>query len=427
MNLYSKKIIIVLFIFFASVFYLPAQEVGRDDQIHVPDAATGFDDDISVPDDRSSEERSSYPGEGYFPDYRIEVFYEAAESEESILPFVYNGYLYTFSLKQKLPLWRIFIGGDLTKPFTTKDENLYMYDVFNRVYSIDSVKRKIEWRVDIDNEIKGELCVYRNFVLASTKQGQIYVINTLDGAIIDEYIGNDEINTSFKVFNNLMIVPYKNGRVVAYNIDTRRIEWEFYSNGIIDVSPVIEDGQLFFGAWDRTFYALDILSGEQLWSSYVGENVSRDFIIFDHEIILFFSKGEIMCLNRDNGEISWVKQFENIDFNYNYFAGIDKFFIFIPDFIALSPIDGHVLFKYRERAHYFYKEMLFDNMVEGERLLSDNDKLRYLTEVYFTVSSYPVLPPRNNGSNLIYFVTDNSYFYVYDTEKDFYLLKYKLN
>ena len=134
-----------------------------------------------------------------------------------------------------------------------------------------------------------------------------------------------------------------------------------------------------------------------------------------------------MCLRRDTGEIKWVKQFENVDFNYNYFPGLEKFFIFIPDFIALSPRDGQVLFKYRERAHYYYKEMLFENMVEGERLLSDNDKLRYLTEVYFAVSSYPVLPPRKNGSNLIYFVTDNSFFYVYDVEKDFYLLKYKLN
>jgi len=71
--------------------------------------------------------------------------------------------------------------------------------------------------------------------------------------------------------------------------------------------------------------------------------------------------------------------------------------------------------------------MMFENMVEGERLLSDNDKLRYLTEVYFTVSSYPVLPPHKNDSNLIYFVTDNSFFYLYDVEKDFYLLKYKLN
>ena len=134
-----------------------------------------------------------------------------------------------------------------------------------------------------------------------------------------------------------------------------------------------------------------------------------------------------MCLKRDSGEIEWVKQFENVDFNYNYFPGIEKFFIFIPDFIALSPRDGQVLFKYRERAHYFYKEMLFDNMVEGERLLSDNEKMRYLTEIYFTVSNYPVLPPRKNGNNLMYFVADNSFFYVYDVEKDFYLLKYKLN
>ncbi len=413
MNVFLK-INVILFVFFAPCFYLHAQDLSSEDRV----SGTG--------DTGPNDVNRDY-GESYFPDYRIEVFHEASEPEGAILPFVYNGYLYTFSLEQRIPLWRIFIGGDLANPFTPKDRNLYIYDVFNRVYSIDSGKRKIEWRVDINNEIKGELRVYKNFVLVSTKQGRIYVINSEDGKIIHEYSGNEEINTSFKVYKNLMIVPYKNGKVVAYNIDTRRTEWEFYSNGIINVAPVIKDGLLFFGAWDRTFYALDVLSGELLWNSFVGENVSRDFIIFEHEIILFFSKGEIMCLKRDSGEIEWVKQFKNVDFNYNYFPGIEKFFIFIPDFIALSPRDGQVLFKYRERAHYFYKEMLFDNMVEGERLLSDNEKMRYLTEIYFTVSNYPVLPPRKNGNNLMYFVADNSFFYVYDVEKDFYLLKYKLN
>jgi outer membrane protein assembly factor BamB len=413
MNVFLK-IYVIFFIFFAPCFYLHAQDISPEDRASGTDD-TALDDEIR-----------DY-GESYFPDYRIEVFHEAAESEEAILPFVYNGYLYTFSLEQKLPLWRIFIGGDLANPFTTKDRNLYIYDVFNRVYSIDFVKRKIEWRVDINNEIKGKLWVYRNFVLASTNKGRIYVINSEDGKIMHEYNGNEEINASFKVYENLMIVPYKNGKIVAYNIDTRETEWEFYSNGIINVAPVIRDGLLFFGAWDRTFYSLDVLSGKPVWNSYVGENISRDVIIFDNEIILFFSRGEVMCLRKDDGEIEWVKQFENVDFNYNYFPGLDKFFIFIPEFIALNPRDGQVIFKYRERAHYYYKEMLFDNMVEGERLLSDNDKLRYLTEVYFTVSSYPVLPPRENGSNLIYFVTDNSFFYVYDVNKDFYLLKYKLN
>jgi len=122
MNVFLK-INIILFVFFAPGFYLHAQDLSPEDRV----SGAGDTD----PDDGSRDY-----GDSYFPDYRIEVFHEAAESEGAILPFVYNGYLYTFSLEQRLPLWRIFIGGDLANPFTTNDQNLYIYDVFNRVYSV---------------------------------------------------------------------------------------------------------------------------------------------------------------------------------------------------------------------------------------------------------------------------------------------------
>ncbi len=379
--------------------------------------------DKQIQQDRRDEQT---PG-SYFPDYQIEVFHDTATLEDVILPFIYNGYLYTFSLDKGLLLWRIFIGGDLANPFTVKDRNLYLYDIYNRVYSIDIVYGVIRWKIEIQNEIKGKISLYGNLLLVSTQWGYIYVMNAENGKTVYEFSGKEDINTSFQIYKNLMIVPHKNGKVTAYNMDTKSIEWVFYSGGIISVSPVIKDGHIYFGDWDDTFYALDALTGKPLWVSYVGENISRDFIVFDKEIILFFSKGQIICLAKDNGEIEWVKYFKNVEFSYNYFAGEDKFYIFTPDFIAIEPEDGQVIFNYRERAFNFYKEMLFENMIEGEHPLSAEDRIRFLSEIYFTVSNYPLLPPVKTERNLIYFVTDNSYFYVYDPGQDFFILKYKLN
>jgi hypothetical protein len=42
------------------------------------------------------------------------------------------------------------------------------------------------------------------------------------------------------------------------------------------------------------------------------------------------------------------------------------------------------------------------------------------------VNSYPHMPPLKADGSLVYFVTEDSYFYVYDLEKDFLILKYKL-
>jgi len=363
----------------------------------------------------------------FFPDFTVEYFHEIQTADDVVLPFIYNGYLYAFSLGQQLPLWRIFIGGDLTNPFIVNNGTLYLYDIYNRVYSIEITRGNVLWKVEIQSVIKGKPCIYNNLIIITTQEGTFYIINTDKGKIVYEYNGDGEINTGLNIYENLIIAPYKNGKIFAYDIDTKSVKWEFFSGGIISVSPVIKDGYMFFGAWDETFYALDVSTGTPLWVSYVGENISRDFIVFDNEIILFFSKGEILCLSRNDGEIKWVKYFGEIEFNYNYFAGINKFFIFIPDLIAVNTEDGASVFNYRERAFYFYKEMLFENMIEGERQLSDEDKIRLLTEKYFTVSNYPLLPPIITGELLIYFVADNSYFYVYNLKEDVFIVKYKLS
>jgi len=144
-------------------------------------------------------------------------------------------------------------------------------------------------------------------------------------------------------------------------------------------------------------------------------------------IVLFFSKGEVVCLNRETGAIEWIKYFPNVDFNYNYFSGEKAMYVFLPDFTAFDPINGGLLFDYRERAFNLYKEMLFDNMVEGINPLSDKYRIRLLSDVYFSVDAFPYLPPARADGNLVYFVTGNSFLYIYDLLKDFFTLKYKMS
>jgi outer membrane protein assembly factor BamB len=363
----------------------------------------------------------------FFPDFAVESLHEIKTAEEVLLPFIFNGYLYTFSLQQKQPVWRIFIGGDLSNPFVVSDGTIYLYDIYNRVYSIDIYRGEILWRISLQSEIKGEPRIYKKYVMLTSQKGIIYMINHEKGSVVYNFNGEGDPGTGLSIHNNLMIATYKSGRVLAYDVDTKKIKWTFSAGGIISVSPVVKDGYLFFGSWDDTFYVLNAGTGKPLWISYVGENISRDFIIFKDEIILFFSRGQILCIRRDNGEIKWVRYFGEIEFNYNYFEGKGLFYLFVPDFIALSPRDGGTIFNYRERAFYFYKEMLFENMIEGKHRLTDEDRMRLLSDKYFTISNYPLLPPVIYEEKVVYFVTDNSYFYIYDLKENFFIVKFKLS
>jgi hypothetical protein len=366
--------------------------------------------------------------EGFlYPDFTVEHLYEETAPDDVILPFIFKGYLYSFSLGNRTPLWRMFIGGDLRNPFSAQGGSLYFYDVYNRLYSIELAEGKIAWKTEIRSEIIGKPCIYKDLVIVSTRKGTIYLIDADNGRVVYEYESRGEMSARLNLFDDLVIASYKNGQIIAFDIATGEAEWMFTAGGIINTAPIIEDGRVFFGAWDDTFYVLSAGSGNLIWRTYVGDNISRDFMVFENEIVLFFSKGQILSLNRYNGDIEWVKYFVNIEFNFNYFAGNDKFFIFVPELIAMDPEDGSTIFNYKERAFYFYKEMLFENMIEGEHRLTDSEKLDLLLDVYFSVNAYPVLPPVTRKGRLSYFVADDAYLYVYDIEKDFFIGKYKLD
>ena len=361
-----------------------------------------------------------------FPDYEVESLHRRDEFDDIVFPFIYKGSLYSFSLGFRNPLWKIFIGGDLLSPYTVGEEMVYLYDIYNRVYAIDLQRGKLLWRSSLGNQIKGSIVIYKGFLVASTIDGAVHIMDRRNGERLFTYRGRGEINAGITLFEDMVIVPYRNGDIVAYNLSQRREDWVFNAGSLISILPVIRDGEIYFGSWDDTFYALDVRTGKTLWSSYVGNTITRNFLVFEREIVLFFSDGEMVCLHRNKGEIKWVKYFRDVEFNYNYFAGPKTMYVFVPDFIALEPSNGSMLFDYRERSFTLYKDMLFDNMVEGERPIPDQERVRLLNEQYFSVSDFPYLPPDIVDERYAYFITDENILYVYDLQQDFFVLKYHL-
>lgn len=368
------------------------------------------------------------------PMFKPEVLLQEEEStgegkkpqKDIYLPFVNNGYLYVFSMNHKAPIWRIFIGGDLQKPFILLDNEVYFYDVYNRMYRMVIENSRIEWITQIDGEIEGAPIFYENFLLVGTQNGDVFLVDRISGVIVRKYSFSTELSTGLYRYGNIIVVPFRSGRVVGYSIDNGSKVWEFSTDGIIVAPPVVKYGVIYFGAWDENFYAIDVFTGKLIWSTYIGENIARDFLVFNDWIVLFFSQGEVITLSRETGEITWVKYYRNIEFSYNYFQGSNKFFIFLPEVVAVDPSDGSIIYRYEDRAFEMYKNALFDMMIEAEEPLTDQKKEKLLRDVYFNVSSYPMLPPFRYNERFAYFVAEDSYLYIFDIVKEFFVVRYKL-
>jgi len=59
--------------------------------------------------------------------------------------------------------------------------------------------------------------VYKHYVLVCTQKGTLVILSDESGQVLFEHPGAAEIVGGLAVFRNLALVPYKNGRVAAFD------------------------------------------------------------------------------------------------------------------------------------------------------------------------------------------------------------------
>ncbi len=81
----------------------------------------------------------------------------------------------------------------------------------------------------------------------------------------------------------------------------------------VPATPVVRNGVVYVGSRDKSFYALDTQSGEQIWSTDIGHQVFREAIVTDghivvHGIIKGKNANAVFVLEPEKGTIKWSTQ-----------------------------------------------------------------------------------------------------------------------
>ena len=106
-----------------------------------------------------------------------------------------------------------------------------------------------------------------------------------------------------------LYLGYPNGRLFGLDLRTGAIAWQFRTRDRFLVSPVLQDGVLYFGSQDWNFYAVRAATGTLAWSAATGADVGHSAPLFDRDQIIV-SSGEYQLL-----PISSIVMFSNPDAN----------------------------------------------------------------------------------------------------------------
>lgn len=94
------------------------------------------------------------------------------------------------------------------------------------------------------------------------------------------------------------------GYVVALDAETGRELWRFRA-GVVESSPLLVDGVLYFGSWDKKMYALDATTHRVKWSFAAGDEI-KDGPAYANGTIYFGSyDGKVYALDARTGRKRW--------------------------------------------------------------------------------------------------------------------------
>jgi len=86
------------------------------------------------------------------------------------------------------------------------------------------------------------------------------------------------------------------------------IKWQYKTGGKIYASPLVIDDTVYFGSWDKNFYAVDLLTGKPKWKYAGADTFSISAVGQKGKIFIGNDDLKLYCLEAAAGKILWKTQ-----------------------------------------------------------------------------------------------------------------------
>jgi len=185
--------------------------------------------------------------------------------------------------------------GQISSQPVLYDNNLFFGDNIGRIYSVNATTGIKNWSIDMGQFISGKGApVIYNGNLIIPIQNAMKSINTTSAGINWSYVNSYYINSSPFIYGNKIVaIGSYNGKsnVFVLDAETGKLLWSKEIDDGINSSPVVYDGFIYFGSYNKKLYEIDLNSGEITWQ------FTTNNVITDSPIIVVGSGEEVIYPN----------------------------------------------------------------------------------------------------------------------------------
>ena len=203
------------------------------------------------------------------------------------------------------------------------DDKIIYADAYGQIKLLNAISGEPIWSTQIDFPILSSPLIYRGYIYLISSDNRIFAIDINDGSNAWSFQTTAENKKNVKTsspaaFENLIIVPFSNGELIAFKYDDGRPVWSenvskvsLVSNfDIKDISanPVINGSNVYTISTNGKLISTNIINGQRNWS--IDISGSRTPIISGNVIYVIDEDSRLVCINISTGEIYWIRELE---------------------------------------------------------------------------------------------------------------------
>lgn len=197
------------------------------------------------------------------------------------------------------------------------ENRVYIGTADGRLLALDRSSGAALWAVPFNagNAIWGKPAFADGIVYVATVGGRVHAVEAETGQEIDRWQTSGAIADSPVVTDDYIYVGSFDGQIHALNrFEYGSEAWNFPATDWIWGAPAVADGVVYFGDLNGNFFAVDALSGTQLWQRQLTGSIQTRPVV-ENGVIYIVSqgnvdvgRGQITAFSSDGGTQIWQQE-----------------------------------------------------------------------------------------------------------------------
>lgn len=226
-------------------------------------------------------------------------------------------YLYALDERNGRMLWRVQLGDKVKSSPAVSNGIVVVGCEDKKVYGIDAKRGKVLWVHETTDRVSASPTVDEGVVYIGGWDGYVYALDLKTGTKKWQYPaagttpGLGRITAACALGPGMVFVCTHSGLVCALHSNDGDQIWQFKTSNKVYSPPLLMDGIVYFGGWDKTFYALDAFSGRVKWKYTGAESFSIAPVGANGRVFIGNDDLKMYCFDAQTGKLYWKTQFNS--------------------------------------------------------------------------------------------------------------------